>query len=558
MEDKIREFALENAVKFKGKANQGAVIGKLMSLDASVKSKMGELGPVISKIVSDVNSMTPEDQETALLDIDPSYGQPKEKVKKQILKDLKNAEQGKVVMRLEPSPSGPLHIGHAYVGSLNASYCKRYEGKMIVRISDTNANNIYEPAYKQIPEDAKWLWGNVDIVVQSDRLEIYYQYAEKLFKSGHMYVCECEPEKFKELITDKQACPCRELLPEEQLARWNKMLDGTYKEGDAVVRFKTSVEDKNPAMRDFPLLRINESEHPKQGTKYKVWPLMNFAVAIDDLTLGVTHSIRGKDHADNEKRQKFIFEALSSNAPEALFVGRINFEGFDVSCSKTKVKIQEGEFEGWDDPRIPFIPALKRRGYQPEAFMKYAEDVGVSLTDKTVHIKDFFKSIDAFDTGIVDKIAKRYFLIKNPVEVNIKNAPTKEVELDLHPTEKLGTRKFKVNESYLLEKEDVDSFEPKEIIRLIDNLNFVHDEGHHSDDYADFKGNGTKLIHFLPNDKEQIVDVEVRMPDNSVIKGVAEKNIETLNVGDVIQFQRFGFCRLDEKGDVYKFWYSHN
>ena len=127
-------------------------------------------------------------------------------------------------------------------------------------------------------------------------------------------------------------------------------------------------------MRDFPLFRINEAEHPRKGKDYRVWPLMNFAVAIDDLTLGITHSIRAKEHADNEKRQRSIFQALKKEAPEALFVGRINFEGFPVSCSKTAAKIEEGIYTGWDDIRIPFIPALKRKGYQPEAFIKCQHD----------------------------------------------------------------------------------------------------------------------------------------------------------------------------------------
>ncbi len=455
-------------------------------------------------------------------------------------------------MRLEPSPSGPLHIGHAYVGSLNHSYCEKYNGKFIIRIGDTNANNIYEPAYELIKQDSKWLWGdNIEITTQSDNIKVYYKYAEKLFEKEVLYVCDCDPEKFKEQILNKTACPCRHLSKDKQIQRWKKMLDKKgYKEGEAVVRFKSSVDYKNPAMRDFPLLRINKTKHPRTGKKYRVWPLMNFSVAIDDLTSGITHNIRGKDHADNEKRQRMIFEALEKQPPTALFVGRINFEGFEVSSTKTKEKIEKKVYTGWDDIRIPFIPALKRRGYQPQCFVKYAIDVGVSLTDKTVHIDDFFKLINHFNKEDIDKTSNRYFFVENPKKIKIQHKE-KEVKILLHPDFKeKGYRILKTKDEFYIQ----DKLEKGKNYRLMHLLNFK-DNSFISDGIDESLK--AKMIHWLPVTND-LVDVEILMDDGKTIKGLAEPDLKNEKINNIVQFERFGFCRLDKiENNKYKFWFTH-
>lgn len=266
-------------------------------------------------------------------------------VKEKTLKELENAEKG-VVMRFAPSPSGPMHLGHAVTGSLTSIYKEKYGGKFILRIEDTNSDNIYIPAYKQLVEDGEWIFGNVtDVITQSDRLEKYYDYAKQLLNKDAIYICTCTPEEFREHNKKTEDCPCRNLPNEEQQQRWVKMFN-EYKQGDAVVRFKAGMQHKNPALRDFPLLRINESEHPKTGTKYKVWPLMNFSVTVDDIDMMMTHIIRAKDHQDNAIKQKMIYDVLGKKFPETYFTGKINFIGLELSSSKTKEKIEAGEYEG--------------------------------------------------------------------------------------------------------------------------------------------------------------------------------------------------------------------
>jgi len=406
----ILKYALQNAVKYNGKANQGAVIGKVLQENPDLKKDIAELAKSVSQVINDISKIPVAEQKAKLMKLAPELLEEKKEQKKEML-ELKDVK-GKVVMRFEPSPSGPLHIGHAYVLSLNSEYCRKYKGEMILRIGDTNPENIYKPSYKLIEENAKWITKNniSKVFVQSERLEIYYRYMEELINLGKAYVCTCDQDGFKEMLLKSIECPCRRLDAKETMKRWKKMFK-EYEEGDAVVRIKTNLNDKNPAMRDFPVFRINDSEHPKAGKKYRVWPLMNMAVAVDDIEMKVTHVIRAKDHHDNSIRQKYIYEYLNKKFPEALFVGRINFEDMQVSCSKTRPLIEDGTYSGWDDIRLPFLDALRRRGYQPEAFIKYSLDVGVSLNDKKVSKKEFFKIIDAFNRDVIEPIANRYFFV---------------------------------------------------------------------------------------------------------------------------------------------------
>jgi glutamyl-tRNA synthetase len=339
VEQSIEKYALANAFQHDGKAQQGSVIGKLISEDPKIKGKLKEIVPKISKIVSEINKLSIKQQEEQLLKIYPEFFEKKEHEEKQ-LKDMPNAVKGKVIMRLEPSFSGRMHIGHAFPLSLNYSYVKKYDGKLIIRLADTNPKSVELSAYKGLPEDANWLTSNgVDkVVIQSDRMPIYYKYVEEFIKKGYAYICTCDPEKWKKLTLAKKECPCRSLSPKENLERWKHMLKD-YKEGEAVLRIKTDIKHPNPAIRDWPAARIITTPHPRQGKKYRVWPLMNLSVAIDDHELGITHAIRAKEHIDNEKRQLYLYRYMGWKAPTQLYVGRIKFEGMELSKSKIRPMI---------------------------------------------------------------------------------------------------------------------------------------------------------------------------------------------------------------------------
>ena len=555
MQQTIRKYALQNAIKFNGKANPGNIIGKVLGDHPELRKETKKVMEEINKIVAEVNEMSIEAQTEELTSLAPELLEVVS-TKRIGVPDFKT-KADKYVLRFEPSPSGPLHIGHAYVLGLNAEYAKKYNAKLILRISDTNPDNIYTPAYDMIVEDAQWLTQNGinEHFVQSDRMELYYDYAKQFLQKGIVYICTCSSEEFKLLVTKSLACPCRDNSVEENLQRWQKMFS-EYKEGDAVMRFKSNLNHKNPAMRDFPLIRINHSEHPRQGMKYKVWPLMNFAVTVDDYDTGVTHILRGKDHYDNAMRQEIIFNSLGWKVPETLFVGRINFTGLEVSCSKTRKLIEEGYYEGWHDVRLPFLLPLRNRGYTPEALIKFALEMGVSMSDKTLSGEEYFKTLNAFNTTIIEPQANRFFFIKNPVEIKIENAPELSAELDLHPDHRSKGRFFRTHTNFFV----ADELEEGKMYRLMDLLNFEVKDGKyvfHSVSFDEVKGKA-KIIHWLPDDGHY-QNVKVIMPDNSEVIGYGESHLENVEIGEVVHFIRFGFCKLHEiKNDAYLFLFTHN
>ncbi|MGV8162386.1 MAG: glutamate--tRNA ligase [Candidatus Nanoarchaeia archaeon] len=563
----IRKLALQNAVRYNGHANPGALVGGIIGSHPELKEHMKTLMAEINHIVQDVNSLDVDIQTEELLKLDPTALDKKEK--RDDLKDLEGVDLNSgVIMRFAPSPSGPMHIGHAITGGLTSLYVKKYGGKFILRIEDTNSDNIDPDAYDMLPDDAKWIFGNVsDVWIQSDRMNIYYAYSEKFLNLGATYICTCSSEEFKSFADTMKDCPCRNLSISENLKRWKMMHDKEhgYKEGDAVMRFKSSMQNNNPAMRDFPLIRINDSEHPRQKLKYRVWPLMNLSVCVDDIEANMTHIIRAKDHADNAKRQEMMYKALDigDKFPKTYFLGRYNFEGMELSCSKTKKRIKEGEFSGWDDIRVPFLRALRRRGYQAEAFLKYTKLTGLSPVDKTVSAEEFYKVINAFNKDLIDKTSRRFFFVYNYETIKIQNAPTRTVKLRMHPDVDFGQRELNVDDSFLIQKEDLKEMKDKDMFRLMDCVNFTLEHGKYtfvSTDHESFKSNGKKIIHYVP--AHENVDVEVLMPNAIVLEGKGEIGISTLKVGDIIQFERFGFCRLDSieitsASKKYKFWFAH-
>lgn len=398
-EKKARAYALKNALAYNGKARTGSVISALFN-EGLKKGDVKKYSKKINKIVADVNKLSPDEQKK-------EFGKLRKIVSvrhgREGLPKLPGAKKGKVMMRFAPSASGPLHIGHALTASISFLFVRKYGGKFYIRIEDTNPENIYPPAYKMIEEESNWLFGKTArFVIQSDRMPIYYKYAEKLIRKNAAYVCTCPAEEFRKFVKSKKNCPCRKFNVKENLERWKKMIGkgkNSFKEGGAVLRFRSekSMQDKNPAMRDFPLARINLTKHPRQGEKYRVWPLMNLAVSADDIEQKMTHVIRGKDHRDNAKRQKRIHKALGKKSPWTGFLGRIKLKDMELSTTEMRKAIEKGKYSGWDDPELPTIASLRKKGYKPSAFWKFAEHIGISETDKVIEKKEFFRLLDYFN-----------------------------------------------------------------------------------------------------------------------------------------------------------------
>src|SRR6056297_1209172 len=268
LETKARAYALKNALSHDGAAATGPVISALFN-EGLEKSEMKTWGRRINEIVSEINNLSVEDQQK---EYDQLSDEISEREVREGLKELpltEEQEKNGVVMRIAPSASGPFHVGHVLSFGLSLAYVRRYGGKFYVRIEDTNPENVHPPSYELLEEDSEWLSeGQAEVVIQSDRMDLYYSYAVSLLERGQAYVCTCDPEKFKEHVKNKTPCPCRDKAAEKNIKDWEKMIsfnsDINFNKGEAVLRFKTptpedqeeatsGMEHKNPAMRDFPL-----------------------------------------------------------------------------------------------------------------------------------------------------------------------------------------------------------------------------------------------------------------------------------------------------------------
>ncbi|RLF89544.1 glutamate--tRNA ligase [Thermococci archaeon] len=550
------KYALINAVEHDGKANSKAVIGKILGENPELRPKAREIVPIVNKVVEEVNNLSLEEQKAKLKELYPEYFEVKKEKKeeKKGLPSLPKAEKGKVVTRFAPNPDGAFHLGNARAAILSYEYARMYDGKFILRFDDTDPKvKRPEPIfYEMIIEDLKWLGIEPDeIVYASDRLEIYYKYAEELIRMGKAYVCTCPPEKFRELRDEGIACPHRDEPVEVQLERWRKMLNGEYKEGEAVVRVKTDLNHPNPAVRDWPALRIIDNpNHPRTGNKYRVWPLYNFASAIDDHELGVTHIFRGQEHAENETRQRYIYEYLGWEYPITVHHGRLSIEGVILSKSKTRKGIEEGKYLGWDDPRLGTIRALRRRGIRPEAIKELIIEVGLKRSDTTVS----WDNLAAINRKLVDPIANRYFFVADPIPMYVENAEEFEAKIPLHPDHpERGYRvlKFIPGKPVYVSKDDLNLLKPGNFVRLKDLFNVeileVSEDSikarFHSYDYEVARKNKWRMIHWVTEGRP----CEVIIPEGDELiirKGLLEEDAN-VKVDEVVQFERFGFVRID-------------
>jgi glutamyl-tRNA synthetase len=557
IKDVALKHAVHNAVSHDGKAQIGPVIGRVLGESPSLKSRAKEVMAIVRDVVEEVNSWSMERQIETLGMEWPELLEERRKENKKTLPPLENVERyTEVRTRFAPNPDGPLHLGSAEPIIFCDEYAKMYDGKFILRFEDTSPD-VKAPIpemYDWIKEDIEWLGVRVDEVYkQSDRLGIYYDYAERLLNMGAAYVCTCKPLTFRKFYMASKACPCRNQQPEVHLERWGKMLDGTFSKGDAVVRIKTDLDHPNPAIRDWPALRIASGSHPLQGTKYNVWPLYNFSCAIDDHELSISHIIRGKEHEVNTHRQKYIFKYLGWEYPEIINVGRLGLEVGVLSKSKIRAGLEAGLYRSWDDPRLGTLRALKRRGLQPKTIRELMIQVGPKPINSTIS----WDHVASINRKNIDPIADRYFFVKDPMDITVLGVGVREVRLPLHPDDpSRGYREYVINPevdevSLVISKADSDLLSAGKIIRLMGLYNVeiikVGSRGvlsrYHSERHQEARNLDASFIHWLP--KDMGIGAKVVMPDASVAEGVAEAECGNLKVDDMIQFERFGFVRVD-------------
>ena len=542
----LKRYVLDNSVRYNGKPNVDAVLGKVIMDNPELKKNAKEIKNILEKIAKKIEKMSLEEQKEEL----DNLGGPIKRIKeeeKEMIPLLKVKHD--FVVRFAPNPNGPLHLGHARQAVVNWIYKNIYKGIYILRYDDTDPKNKIpmKEAYKWILEDLEWLGIKPDkIYYSSKRLNIYYKYFKKLIELGKAYVCTCDKEEFKKLREKGKPCPCREMKIKTQLNRWKKMLEHKFKEGEAVARVKTDLKDKNVSVRDWPAFRIVDNpRHPLVKGKH-VWPLLDFASAIDDHLMGVTHIIRGVDLQLSKNKQMYIYSYFRWKYPIVKLQGRFNFSGMELSMTKIKEGIEQGIYTGYDDVRLPTIRSFKRRGYFAQAIINMIKEIGPKIRDVTITPK----YLASFNRKLLDPLANRYFFVKDPVEIKIINPPKdKVVKLPLHPDyPDRGDRIFYLGKTLFISKEDFLTYRNK-IVRLIGLYNVKLDRN------AQFLGKQVMpypKIQWVP---QKHVDMKILMPDNTIVRGIVEDNITKLKKGERVQLQRFGFVYLDVVRKDYVYGY---
>ena len=531
----IRRYVLINSTKHEGQAQPKSVLGSILSDEPDLRKRLMELRSLIEEEIEEINKWTLEKQKKEL----QKLGNFKKQVKKVMKKDFLelDLEREGFVVRFAPNPDGALHMGNARPAVICSEYAKKYNGKLILRYDDTDPKiKIPEKKYyKWIKEDLKWLGIKYDkVIIASKRINIYYKYAEELLKMNKAYVCTCEIKKWRVLKNKKKACPCRIIDYKTNLIRWKKMKTHNYKEGQAVLRIKTDIDAKNPAIRDWAAFRIiDEPKHPLIKKKF-LWPLYNFASAIDDKLTNVTHIFRGQEHSTNEVKQRYVYDYFGWKYPFSVILGRFSMSNMILSKSKIREGIREGNFNSWDDLRLGTLRALKRRGFKPETIKDMIYEIGPKPSDITIS----FENLASYNRKKIDKISNRYFFIHNPKKIIIKNFKIKKHKIPLHPDNEKGYRNFSLTNIFYINEDDFNKYQGVEI-RLKNLCNIKLSE---NPEYSGTKIKNTPKIHWVP---EKHIQVRILMPDKE-IKGYGEKDLTKVKVGTTVQLERFGFVKIEK------------
>jgi glutamyl-tRNA synthetase len=556
-----RKHALANAIKFNGKANPGSVIAKIISEMPEAKSEMKTVAKEVNEIVKHVNEFTIDLQMQELKEKFPEMLEEKKKEERDIFAFLGvNKEKGQVVTAFPPSPEKYPHIGHAKACLLNYMLAKKYDGKFILRFEDTNPNLTQMEFYDIMAENFDWVGAKWDeLIYASDFMELFYKNAEKVIMDENAYMCFCNEDQTKLSRSDGIACKCRDHSIEENMKYWRELF--TYPEGKATLRLKIDLQHQNTTMRDPTIFRVIDKPHPRHGTKYRVWPNYDFQNSIMDSHSNITIRIRSKEFELRSDLQRHIQQILGITITRTYELARFNMIGVLSSGRVIREKVQSGEYIGWDDPRLTTIVALRRRGFLPEAIKNFVVSTGLNKAESTMTWDDLIIQ----NKRIVDKTSKRFFMMHDYERITILNAPHQVIKLKYHPDiDELGKRELEVENEFLMLKSDLKELKEGSLYRLMDCLNFTKESDNifkfESQGHDMFKDRGKKIMHWLPAYGN--IDIEILMDDASTITGVAEHNIKQLKVGEVIQFERFGFCRLDaiekNKGkELYKFWFTH-
>lgn len=390
------------------------------------------------------------------------------------IQDDLEADLNKLHTRFPPEPNGYLHIGHAKSICLNFGLAKLYGGKCNLRFDDTNPTKEDVEYVDSIKQDVKWLGFDWEdrLYFASSYFDKFYEIAVDLIKKGKAYVCDLNPEETRKyrgtLSTPGQDSPYRNRSVEENLELFEKMKNGEFPDGSRTLRAKIDMASPNINMRDPVIYRIAHSKHHRTGEKWCIYPMYDFAHPLEDAIEGITHSICTMEFEDHRPLYDWVVReaGYTVNPPRQIEFARLNLTNTVMSKRKLRALVEENLVDGWDDPRMPTISGLRRRGYTPESIRDFCERIGVSKANSCVDsmLLDYCLRED------LKAKAKVVMAVLDPVKVVITNYPEGQIELlelDNNPENpELGTRKVPFGREIYIEREDFMEEPVKKFFRL--------------------------------------------------------------------------------------------
>ena len=517
-----------------------------------------------------------------------------------IVNDLESKKHDTIITRFPPEPNGYLHIGHAKSICLNFGLAKEFNGNVNLRFDDTNPVKEDVEYVNSIKEDVQWLGFNwTNLYFASNYFEQMYERAVLLIKKGKAYVCDLNAEQMREyrgsLTEPGKESPYRNRSIEENLELFEKMKNGEFGDGEKVLRAKIDMASPNINLRDPAIYRISHSHHHNTGDKWCIYPMYAFAHPLEDAIEGITHSLCSLEFEDQRPLYDWVVaECEMPEVPRQIEFARLNLTNTVMSKRKLKQLVDEGVTDGWDDPRMPTIAGLRRRGYTPEAIRNFCNEIGVAKADSTVDSQ----MLDYFVREDLQPKAPLAMGVLKPLKLVITNYPEGQVEMleieNNAKDETKGKRLVPFSREIYIEQEDFMIEPVKKYFRLFPG-NEVRLKGAYfvkcNDFITDENGNVTEIhctydpetksgsgftgrkvkatIHWV--DANSAVPCEFRLfeplilddaPENEgkhfleqinpnsleIVQGFAEKTaIEDAKPQDKFQFVRHGFFNVDSK-----------
>ena len=383
-----------------------------------------------------------------------------------------NKLNSKIITRFPPEPNGHLHIGHAKSMCLNFGIAKEFEGKCHLRFDDTNPTKEKTEYIESIKKDIRWLgwdWGN-SLYYASDHFEKLHAFAIDLIKKEKAYVDDLSQEKIREyrgtLTEPGKESPYRNRTIEENLTLFEKMKNGVFPDGSKVLRAKIDMNSGNLNMRDPVLYRILHESHHRTSNKWCIYPMYDWAHGQSDSIEGITHSLCTMEFEDHRPLYDWLIESLKINHPQQIEFARLNITHTVLSKRKLGELVEKNHVSGWDDPRMPTLSGIRRRGYSPAAIKNFCNKIGIAKRSNTVELG----LLEHCVREDLNTKAKRIMAVLNPVKIIIDNYPnnkTEELEAVNHPNNPdLGTRKILFSKELYIEKEDFMENPSKKFFRL--------------------------------------------------------------------------------------------